>query len=153
MIKLTVQGVLYEFDNERLLLAEAREMKTLTGLTPPRWSVALDEGDADAVAALIFMAKKRAGETLRFSDLDTLDYADIEMEFIGEDEEQEGEGEQPEAAPGADPTGPPPSSGLTPSDGTGAISQPSPTTSSTTPTASTPSPSESSTSSPPQPTS
>lgn len=128
MIKLTVEGVVYEFDGDRLLLAEARELKTLTGLTPPKWSAGLDEGDPDAIAGLVYLAKKRSGETLRFSDLDSLDYADIDMELIGEDAEEPAESEQ---AAGADPT-PPSGSGMIPTDGTGATSRPSPTGSSTT---------------------
>lgn len=134
MIKLTVEGQVYEFDQERLLLAEARQMKKLTGLTPPRWAEGIDEQDPDAIAMLVYMAKKRAGETLRFEDLDSLDYADIEMELVGEEEPAEGERlaqAVDDVRQAADPT-PPSGSGTTPTDGTGATSPTSPTASSTT---------------------
>lgn len=135
MIKVTVEGTEYEWDSDRLLVAEARELKTYTGFTPPRWLAALDESDPDAVAALIFLAKKRAGETLRFSDLDTLDYADFEMEVV--DPEQNDTDAQPaeeagqDAAP--DPTPASGGNGTTPTPATGATSEPSPTTSNTPP--------------------
>lgn len=135
MIRVTVQGVAYDFDQEHLLVAEARELKTYTGLTPPRWGPLIDEGDPDAVAFLIFLSKKRAGETLRFSDLDSLDYADIAVEAVdGPETEDSPTGE----APAADPTETPPATGTTPTDGSGDTSPPSPTTSSTAPETSAP---------------
>ncbi|WP_435251705.1 hypothetical protein [Streptomyces tendae] len=132
MIRVTVQGTRYDFDQEHLLVAEARELKTYTGLTPPRWAMGIDEGDPDAVAFLIFLSKKRAGETLRFSDLDNLDYADIEIEPVEEPADAADAGQEGEV-PAGDPTGPPPGTGTTPTDGSGATSPPSPTTSSTPP--------------------
>jgi len=128
IIKLTVEGQVYEFDGDRLLLAEARELKTFTGLTPPKWSAGITEGDPDAIQFLVYLAKKRSGEAVRFSDLNSIDYADIDMEILGEDAEEPAEGGQPPA--GADPT--PPSNGTTQTDGIGATSPPSPTDSSTT---------------------
>ncbi|WP_406168880.1 hypothetical protein [Streptomyces sp. NBC_00996] len=135
MIKLTVEGLVYEFDQERLLLAEARELKTFTGLTPPRWAAGIDEQDPDSVQGLIYLAKKRAGETLRWSDLDQLDFADIELELMGEDADAPDGTETAgqETAPSPDPTVPPPDSGTIPTDGSTATSPPSPTTSSTPP--------------------
>ncbi|MEW2250391.1 hypothetical protein AB0907_23990 [Streptomyces sp. NPDC006975] len=133
MIRVTVQGTVYDFDENHLLIAEAREMKTLTGLTPPKWGIGVEEGDPDAVAALVYMAKKRAGETLRFSDLDSLDFADINLEVLDEPQAETGE-----ATAAAGPTDPPPNSGTTQMDGTGGTSVPSPTTSSTVQPTSTP---------------
>lgn len=128
MFKLTVQGDVYEFDPGRMLLAEAREIKTYTGMTIPKWSVGIDEMDPDSMQSLIYLAKKRAGETLRYSDLDHLDFADIKLELMEDDEEAE---EEPEAAQQpVDPT-PPGETGTTPTPGTTDTSDPSPTTSST----------------------
>ncbi|MFJ4735287.1 hypothetical protein ACIP6V_23940 [Streptomyces sp. NPDC088770] len=137
IIKLTVQGAVYEVDAQRLLLAEARELKTYTGFTPPRWFEALDDADPDATAYLIYLAKKRAGEALRYSDLDSLDYADIELDIIEPgNADGESQGEAAAAGEGAAGAGPDPTpasgqSGTIPSDGTGSTSVPSPTASST----------------------
>ncbi|MFD1656999.1 hypothetical protein ACFSL4_01795 [Streptomyces caeni] len=132
MIKVTVGDQIYEFDDGRLLVAEAREIKTLCGLTPPRMYGGLEEGDPDSVAAIVFLAKKRAGEPVRWSDLDQLDFADVTIDPITSD----GDGQDGDAAENAevDPTTRPvpPNSGPTPSDGTGSISEPSPTASNTT---------------------
>ncbi|MFF9097561.1 hypothetical protein ACF1AX_31120 [Streptomyces sp. NPDC014802] len=137
IIKLTVEGTEYEWDSDRLLVAEARELKVHTGLTPPRWLAAIDEGDPDALAGLIYLAKKRAGENLRFSDLDTLDYHDVDLEVEDPaDEEPTDDGEQP-AAEAADPTPVSGESGATtPTPDTSTTSQPSPTASSTDPSTS-----------------
>ncbi|MCI3277528.1 hypothetical protein [Streptomyces cylindrosporus] len=139
MIKLTVEGQVYEFDDQKMLVAEAREIKTLTGLTVPKLFAGIDDGDADAIAALVFLAKKRTGETLRFSDLDTLDLADVNLDVVQPPVDTESteqavqdvhEAAVAAVAAAADPTQPS-ASGATPTDGTGATSVPSPTTSST----------------------
>jgi hypothetical protein len=131
VLKLTVEGVVYEFDGDHLLLAEARELKTYTGMTLPKWSAGVDEMDPDAIQALIYLAKKRAGETLRFSDLDSLDFADIELEPMDDEEEAtEGEPGTPQQQVGPTPPG---DSGTTQTPGTTSISPPSPTTSNTVP--------------------
>ena len=142
IIKLTVEDTEYEWDSDRLLVAEARELKQYTGFRPNRWLEAVDEGDPDAIAGLIYLAKKRAGEQLKFSDLDTLNYADIDMEVVAPpaEEEQQGKqaGEQAEVQPGVDPTPASGETGTTPTAGTSPISEPSPTTSSTPPPTSAP---------------
>lgn len=132
MLKLTVEGVVYEFDGDHLLLAEARELKTFTGMSVPKWSAGIDEGDVDAIQALIYLAKKRAGETLRFSDLETLDYADIDLEMMDDEEEngEEAESQAETAEKQVDPT-PPGDSGTIQTPATTSTSPDSPTTSST----------------------
>lgn len=135
IIKVTVEGSEYEWDTERLLVAEARELKVHTGFTPPRWLMALDEGDPDAIAGLIYLARKRAGETLRFSDLDTLDYHDFDYQPLEDPEADEqpgdsegGAGEQPDPTPASGGSGP-----TTPTPDTSPTSEPSPTSSNTGP--------------------
>ena len=129
MFKVTVQGVEYEFDGDRLLLAEAREIKTFTGMSVAKWSRGIDEYDVDAIQVLIYLAKKRAGETLRFSDLDGVDFAEISLESMDDEEEAaEGEAELPQQQ--VDPTTPG-DTGTTQTPGTTDTSVASPTTSST----------------------
>lgn len=129
MFKLTVENIVYEFDGDHLLLAEAREIKTYTGMTLPKWSRGIDEMDPDAIQSLIYLAKKRAGETLRYSDLDSLDFADIDLEPMEDESEAAEEGTAtPEQQ--VDPT-PPGDTGTTQTPGTTDTSAGSPTTSST----------------------
>lgn len=62
-------GQEYEFDG--LMLAEARAIQKTTGMTIAQWEDALSAGDANAITALIWIARKRNGEpTLRFDDVD-----------------------------------------------------------------------------------
>lgn len=132
MIKLTVEGIVYEFDGDHLLLAEAREIKTFTGMSVPKWSAGIDEGDPDAIQSLIYLAKKRAGETLRYSDLDTLDYADIDLEPMDEEKDETAPPEQGAAEQQVGPTLPG-DTGTTQTPDTGSTLPPSPTTSNTVP--------------------
>src|SRR4051812_9442604 len=54
-----------------LMLAEARAIQRATGMTPVKWEDAINEGDAEAITALIWVARKRNGEpNLRFEDVD-----------------------------------------------------------------------------------
>lgn len=70
MIKVTVDGTEYEFDRDRLMLKEALAIKSYTNLTVTEWQKGLQEFDPMAVAALVWLLKKRAGEDVRFSDVD-----------------------------------------------------------------------------------
>ncbi|MFJ9374435.1 hypothetical protein [Streptomyces sp. NPDC101455] len=139
MFKLTVAGDVYEFDGDRMLLSEAREIKTYTGMTIPKWSQGIDEMDPDAIQSLIYLAKKRAGESLRYSDLETLDLKDIDLDPMDDEAEELQKAAQEVAdavRAAADPT-PPGEPGTIPTPGTTDTSEPSPTTSSTAPATST----------------
>ncbi len=64
------EGVKYEMS--RLMLAEAREIQKVTGLTVVQWEKALGEADAFAITALIWISRRRDPEQrgLRFDDVD-----------------------------------------------------------------------------------
>jgi hypothetical protein len=86
-------GVKYEMSS--LMLAEARAIQKATNLTPLQWEKAINEGDAEAITALIWIARKRNGEKgLRFDDVDG-DLATF-LPYLDEPEEEsegdEGEG-------------------------------------------------------------
>ena len=53
-------------------------MKTYTGMTIPAWQKALEEFDPGAIAALVWVLKKRNGEDVRFSEID-FNLADFEV--------------------------------------------------------------------------
>lgn len=90
MIKLKVQGEEYLFDEESMLMAEARAIKKLTGMTPLRWQEGLNEMDPDAIQVLVYLVKKRAGLVVKYDDLETLDLLkDIDIDPVT----TEGEGE------------------------------------------------------------
>jgi hypothetical protein len=84
------EGETYEWDDESLMLSEARELKKWLKVAPPAWLTMLGEDDPEAATALICLLRRRAGQPdLRFADVDgdlkTLTFTLRE----GEDEDQE----------------------------------------------------------------
>lgn len=82
-MKIKVDGQDYEYDENRLMLTEAMEIQEKTGLNLKRWQAGLSEMDAYAVKALLYLLKKRAGES---PDWQTLDCNIAAIDF-GDDEE------------------------------------------------------------------
>jgi hypothetical protein len=84
------EGETFEWDDESLMLSEARELKKWLKVAPPQWLKMLGEDDPEAATALICLLRRRAGQPdLRFADVDgdlkTLTFTLRE----GEDEDQE----------------------------------------------------------------
>jgi hypothetical protein len=81
-MKVTVDGSTYDYDANRLMVSEAMEIQEKTGLNLRRWNEGLQEMDARAVKGLIYLLKRRAGETVDWASLDfdigTLDMSDDE---------------------------------------------------------------------------
>lgn len=77
-MKLKIDGTVYDFDQDRLMLSEAMAVQVATGMKVPQWQKALGEMDAYALGALVWLLRRRAGETdLRFEDVD-FNLADLE---------------------------------------------------------------------------
>ena len=81
-MKIKVDGTTYEYDAERLLFSEAAFVQKKTGLKLQEWQKGLAEMDAYAVAGLVYILKKRAGEQ---PDWDSLDFDIAGLEFVAED--------------------------------------------------------------------
>lgn len=94
-MKISIEGVVYEFQADKLTLREAFRIHEQTGLNLKQWQDGLGEGNPYALGALAFLLKSRAGEQLDWS---TFDF-DLGSFDIDADEED----------PGVDPT-----SGLAP---------------------------------------
>lgn len=84
-MKVVVDGQDYEYDSSRLMLSEAFEIQNRTGLNLTRWQTGLKEMDAFSIKALVYLLKKRAGES---PDWDSLDF-DIGGLEITDDEQVE----------------------------------------------------------------
>jgi hypothetical protein len=69
----------HEWVFEGLTLRELRVIKKLTGLTSISWAEAMDVGDPDATAALIYVLHQRNKITIPFDDVD-LDFNDFDMD-------------------------------------------------------------------------
>jgi hypothetical protein len=88
LIKVTVKGEVFSFDNEHYPLAEAMELESGLGMTFGEWQRALALGSARAAAGLTWLALKRDGRGVPLEDILSgkyaLDVADIDAEPEGE---------------------------------------------------------------------
>lgn len=68
-----IDGQVHELDLSKLSMREAEQCEQLTGWTWMQWLKALLEDESRpprAMAFLLWLAKTRAGEQIKFSDLD-----------------------------------------------------------------------------------
>lgn len=72
-------GVSHEWLFEGMTLKELRDIKRLTGMRTKDFAMAGDEGDPEALAALVYILHKREKIVMPFDDVD-LDFNDFEME-------------------------------------------------------------------------
>lgn len=70
-MKVTVDGQVYDYDDDKLMFSEAADILQRTGMSMRQWQQGLNELNPFAVKALVFLLKKRAGEN---PDWDTLDF-------------------------------------------------------------------------------
>lgn len=64
----------YRVTLDRLSIAEAREVKRYTGVTLNALvMVSAGQVDGDVLAAVVFLAKRRAGEEIDWSEIDQID--------------------------------------------------------------------------------
>lgn len=78
----------YEFDVEDMTVAETRLIKRYSKLTFKKFAHGLAELDGDALVAVLYLAKKRAGENPRWSDFDDLKITEF-AETLESDEDDE----------------------------------------------------------------
>lgn len=110
-MRLNVNGTFYDFDDREITAGDARFVKKKAEMGLREVDLGAQLGDADALVALAYLAKRQAGEALRWEDLDDLKLVPL-MESLREAlaaaKEQEG-------GAGADPTQPSsPTPGTTP---------------------------------------
>ena len=93
-INLKCGGETYHLDFSKFMYTEAKLLQKYTGLTVEALGPALKDGNIDAMAFLLWIAKKRLGDTTPFEEFD--------FDFLGLDIETQDEGEQVDDP--ADPT-------------------------------------------------
>lgn len=102
-MRIEVEGEVYDYDDEKMSVAEARVIKKQAGMGVTQWAEALRTGDPDALVALVFLAKTRAGEAPKWSDFDELDLVSGVNVLDEDDDADQGEGDDA----GADESGKP----------------------------------------------
>ena len=78
--------VAHEFIFEGLSLRELRDIKKITGMGQAAFAKAGDDGDPEALAALLWIMHKRYKILIPFDDID-LDFNDFEMVLTAEEQE------------------------------------------------------------------
>lgn len=66
----TLDGAEYEFDQNKLALGEAIAVKKSSGLTVKAFQEGLVEMDPEALQAMVWLARRRAGEAVRLQDVE-----------------------------------------------------------------------------------
>lgn len=117
-------GTEYEFDQDRLPLAEAIAVKTAAGLGITDFLVGIRNMDPVALKAMVWLVRKRAGEAVRFADVEFEVFRFCES--LRQTDTQEDEDAVP---PVQEPTMSGSDTGTTPPSGVPAISVFSPSTS------------------------
>ncbi|MGH3439668.1 MAG: hypothetical protein ACRDRN_24840 [Sciscionella sp.] len=79
-MKFTFEGDHYDFDlGGKLTVAEAMLIHDKAHIGMSEWLGELSKGNPYAVASLIYIVKRRAGEALRFDDLLSMDLMSFEV--------------------------------------------------------------------------
>lgn len=94
MLRFVLDGTKYEYDDTTLTVKEARVIKKNTGFGLVTWAQGLQIGDPDALVAMVWLAKTRAGEAVRWQDFDDFDLASLDL-LSGDDETKEGDDVDP----------------------------------------------------------
>jgi len=95
-------GKEYEFDQNKLDLSEAIAVKVVTGgMTIKAFQIGMQELDPEALKAIVWLAKRRAGEAVKYDGV-TFDV----VELMSSMKQTTPAGEATET-PTEDPTGPP----------------------------------------------
>jgi hypothetical protein len=69
MIKVTVKGEVFSFDNENYPLPEAIELEEKLGMPFAEWERGLYRGSAKAMTGLAWLAMKRDGRDVKLEDI------------------------------------------------------------------------------------
>lgn len=87
MLNFVLDGIKYKYDDTTLTVKEARVIKKNTGFGLVTWAQALQIGDPDALVAMVWLAKTRNGEAVRWQDFDNFDLASLDI--VGADDEDD----------------------------------------------------------------
>lgn len=83
-MKFSVRDRWYDLAEDHLSIGEARAVKRETGMGVAEWSLSLRAMDPDALAAMVWVATRRAGEPMDWSEIDELDMADLAESIAAE---------------------------------------------------------------------
>ena len=95
MVKITINGEIYSFDDERYPLTEAIELEQKLGMPFAKWKSGLFEGSAKALAGFVWLVLKRNGKDVPMEDILSGAYevieGDVEIKREGGEDPTEAE--------------------------------------------------------------
>lgn len=102
MVKVTIKGETFSFDNERYSLVEAIDVERGTGMAFDAWRfIHLPAGSAVAMAGFVWLVLKRNGRQVPLEDIMSGEY---ELHTSDVDVEREGDGDaEGPTSPGSPP--------------------------------------------------
>lgn len=83
MPTIELDGTTYDVDLDHVTVKEMRLLKEHGGLTVASLATGYMQGDVDAMQGLVFLAKRRAGEAVRWRDLEDLDLTALIRQIKG----------------------------------------------------------------------
>jgi hypothetical protein len=92
MLKISVDGKDYEYNQSKLMASEASMVQRYLGRTVQEWTKGLDAGDVDCITALVWLIYKRDGQTVAFKDVD-YDLGSFDMVELDAEAEEEAQAE------------------------------------------------------------
>lgn len=94
-MKIVVEGVEYQWDASQMLYSEGRFLQKTLKMTHREWNDALKQQDIEAVGALVYFLRKRAGED---PDWDNLEFDMNSLRYIPESRDEIDEEPAPKEA-------------------------------------------------------
>lgn len=105
ILRLTIDGVQYDVDVMRILNTEAIAVQKVTGYGYDEWLNKCDEGDAEAITAMVWIAMKRKPDhhDLKFRDV-TFPMREVwgGREYITDDIPEDADGDEAVPTPPAE---------------------------------------------------
>lgn len=103
-MQIVVDGTEYDFDTATLRVGEMRALKKASGMKIKDFTEGLADADPDALTALVWLAKRRAGEHIKFDDLD-FELGDFDVIEPDDPQDAAGDGDTPADPPDDDAAG------------------------------------------------
>jgi len=98
-VRVGEDGQWYDFEGDRLLVREARDLQELTGMGLQDFSDGIRHGKVDALVFMLYLARRRAGEPVRFREFDDMNIAELEIEDDSGKPAEEPEQAESDASP------------------------------------------------------
>jgi hypothetical protein len=85
ILRLALDDTTYEIDLRTILNVEAIEVQKRTGYAYDDWLTKCDEGDPQAITAMVWLMRKRAGQVERFSEVEFPIFAWRDRELVSDE--------------------------------------------------------------------